>query len=317
MLEELLFTLPKDAREYLGKVLAYKYQERQLEKFETMRVALETTRELATSHFDASGPAVEIGRREELVNDQAELVDRALKAFIPWKKGPFKFFGTYIDSEWRSDLKWERLLNFLPELQYKRIADVGCNNGYYMLRMTEHRPKFVLGFEPVLRHWLAFDLLNTHARQQQLVFSPFGVETIDLFQRSFDVIFCLGILYHHRDPITLLAKMHHALDRKGSLIIDCQGIPGVESVALLPKTRYLGASGMWFLPTLSCLENWVRRAGFSSFTPFFDAPLSADEQRATQWAPIPSFAAFIDPNDPDSTIEGYPAPRRFYARAEK
>ena len=36
----------------------------------------------------------------------------------------------------------------IPELKNKIIADIGCNNGYYMFRMAAHSPKLVLGFEP-------------------------------------------------------------------------------------------------------------------------------------------------------------------------
>ena len=32
-----------------------------------------------------------------------------LKTLHPWRKGPFRFFSTHIDTEWRSNLKWDRL----------------------------------------------------------------------------------------------------------------------------------------------------------------------------------------------------------------
>jgi tRNA (mo5U34)-methyltransferase len=48
---------------------------------------------------------------------------------------------------------------------------------------------------------------------------------------------------------------------------------------------------------------------------FFSEKLSTDEQRSTAWANIPSLQEALDPNDPQKTIEGYPAPCRFYVRA--
>ncbi len=44
---------------------------------------------------------------------------------------------------------------------------------------------------------------------------------------------------------------------------------------------------------------------------------STDEQRSTQWMQFHSLAQFLDPQDPDKTIEGYPAPRRAIITANK
>jgi tRNA (mo5U34)-methyltransferase len=149
-----------------------------------------------------------------------------------------------------------------------------------------------------------------------LDFEMFGVEHVDHFSGVFDSIFCLGILYHHTDPVGLLRKMAKALRSRGRLFIDCQGIPGTDPVALTPAGRYAGAGGVWFLPTRSCLENWIRRAGFSRMTWIHAEPLSIEEQRTTEWAPVRSLADFLDPQDRSRTIEGYPAPQRFYVMVQ-
>ncbi|MBU2323874.1 MAG: DUF1698 domain-containing protein, partial [Gammaproteobacteria bacterium] len=61
-------------------------------------------------------------------------LDSALRGLIPWRKGPFNLFGVHIDTEWRSDWKWQRVAPHL-DLAGKRVLDVGCGNGYYMWRM--------------------------------------------------------------------------------------------------------------------------------------------------------------------------------------
>ncbi|SMF76327.1 tRNA 5-methoxyuridine(34)/uridine 5-oxyacetic acid(34) synthase CmoB [Pseudobacteriovorax antillogorgiicola] len=244
-----------------------------------------------------------------------EQLEESLKAFIPWKKGPFNLFGTQIDSEWRSDLKWQRLQPAIGSLEDHVVADIGCHNGYFMFRMVPERPKAVIGFEPVAKHWFNFQLLNRYAQQSHLYFELFGVEHMDLFPKSFDTIFCLGILYHHTDPIGLLRKMRESLRKRGQLFIDCQGIAGDEPVAFVPPGKYAGARGIWFLPTLSCLENWVRRAGFQKIEVIFSEQLSTDEQRSSPWAPINSLAQSLSPCG-TKTIEGHPAPYRFYLKAK-
>ncbi len=280
------------------------------------RAAAYQTRDFSPSSVQLDQNSVILGQHSDLSHEQHHLLQQALDTFRPWKKGPFTLFGTDIDAEWRSDWKWSRIAPHLS-LQGKRIADIGCHNGYFMFRMAHHDPACVIGFEPYAKHYWAFQLLQQWTRLDNLHFELFGVEHTDLFSGFFDTIFCLGILYHHTDPIGLLRKMRQALTPQGEIIIDCQGIPGDEPVALMPRQRYAKARGIWFLPTQSCLEHWIARAGFTDLRCLFAAPLSTEEQRRTPWADVDSLAEFLDPHDPSRTAEGYPAPWRFYIHARR
>lgn len=276
------------------------------------QAALSQVQHLRVQHLDASGPAVQIGHQDELNAAEGQLLKEALAAFIPWKKGPFSICGHDIDAEWRSDWKWQRLWPAVHSLDQQVVADIGCNNGYYMYRMLAAGAAKVIGFEPMARHALHFQFLQSLYPTPALDFELLGIEHIDLFSEVFDTIFCLGILYHHTDPVGLLRKMARALKYRGRIFIDCQGIAGDESVALTPAGRYAGAGGVWFLPTKTCLENWIRRAGYTRIRWIHAAELERAEQRTTAWAPVKSLADFLDPTDPQRTIEGYPAPQRFY-----
>ena len=55
---------------------------------------------------DLSADTLRIGQPGEV--DPAE-VKAALQGLIPWRKGPFDFFGVHIDTEWHSDWKWQRV----------------------------------------------------------------------------------------------------------------------------------------------------------------------------------------------------------------
>lgn len=283
--------------------------------FQNLRTLRTGLNDIKASHIHLDKAVVELGVADDIPVSSQGTFEGFLQELMPWKKGPFNLCGTEIDAEWRSDVKWERLLPYVGSLQGKRIADIGCNNGYFMLRMAAEHPEFVIGFEPVVKHWYTFDFLNHLAQQPNLFFELLGVEHIDLFPNMFDVMFCLGILYHHTDPVSLLRKMRTALAKGGTLIIDCQGIPGEEPVALTPQNRYAGATGIWFLPTESCLRHWLSRAGFQKVEVFYNEVLSPEEQRSSAWAPIKSLADFLDPVDSTRTVEGYPAPRRFYLLA--
>jgi len=76
-------------------------------------------------------------------------------------------------------------------------------------------------------------------------------------------------------------------------------------------------TGVYFLPTLNTLKNWLQRANFKTFEVIFSEELSTDEQRTTEWAPVRSLKESLDPNDDSKTIEGYPRAHRFYIKCRK
>ncbi|MGI6656975.1 MAG: tRNA 5-methoxyuridine(34)/uridine 5-oxyacetic acid(34) synthase CmoB [Desulfobulbus sp.] len=270
---------------------------------------------LRASSCTFSEAVVRIGAASDLAPDDHRRLHDILRGLMPWRKGPFSIFGIDIDAEWQSNRKWERIVPELPDLRGKIIADIGCNNGYYMFRMVPYRPALVVGFEPYVQHYATFNLLNTFAGQDNLRVELLGIEHLPLFPASFDVIFCLGILYHRPSPIQCLRDLYAALRPGGVLIIESQAIPGDEPVALFPARTYAKAPGTWFVPTASCLCNWLARCGFADIHLFCDHAMSSEEQRRTEWMQFESYQDFIDKDNPTLTIEGYPAPRRIFLKA--
>ncbi len=270
---------------------------------------------ISARSLDFTQDAVRIGAPGEITAEELARVEAALRAFMPWRKGPFQVFGIDIDAEWQSQRKWERVLPVLPSLEGKVVADIGCNNGYYMFRMAAHEPAMVLGFEPFVQHYFAFKTLNGLAGQENLHVEPFGVEEIGLFPASFDCIFLMGIIYHRISPVEMLRDLKKAIKPGGTLIVESQAIPGELPVALFPDKTYAKVPGTYFVPTAPCLINWLKRAGFEAIELFAEHPMSSVEQRRTDWMTFESYADFIDPADPGRTVEGYPAPWRIYLKA--
>lgn len=279
--------------------------------------AMERLCSCKAQHLDFSGSQVIIGAGKERTQHQQNKIRTDLQTFMPWRKGPFSVFGIHIDAEWRSNWKWDRLQSELPELNGKNILDVGCNNGYYMFRMAHHNPRFVLGIDPTVPTHLAFRALNGMAGVPCLHHELLGVEHVHLFPDCFDVIFLMGILYHHPSPLDILKQVRCALKPGGTLLLETQGIPGNEPVALFPVKRYARVPGTYFVPTGPCVENLMKRAGFKGVKIFDSHPMSDEEQRKTDWMVYQSYNDFLDPDDATRTVEGYPAPIRIYARAAR
>ncbi len=270
--------------------------------------------------WDGRGPAVDFGGELPLSPGDEKHLRGALTALMPWRKGPFRYFGIDIDSEWRSDWKWDRILQGADlDLRGKRIADVGCNNLYYAYRLLAREPEIELlyAIDPLTRYYFSYALNRRLRRHPQLRFDLFGVEDLPLYPGFFDTILYMGILYHRRDPMKSLSEVKGALRKGGQLILESAGIPGKEPVCLFPEDRYMKAPGYWFLPTVSALEAMVRRAGFRQVRTSSAEPLTTAEQRQTPWAVFQSLDHFLDPEDPSKTVEGYPAPLRIVLTARK
>jgi tRNA (mo5U34)-methyltransferase len=273
--------------------------------------------EYRAEYVDCSRDTIIIGKAEEVSDHERQQITEKLKAFMPWRKGPFSVFGVNIDAEWRSERKWQRLLPELPDLTDKVIADIGCNNGYYMFRMAESQPRLILGFEPSVQHYYCFKALNAMAGRQEIDIDLLGVEHLSLFDNCFDVVFLMGIIYHRPSPIDTLRDILSALKPGGTLIVESQAIPGEAPFALFPDETYAKVPGTYFVPTGNCLYNWMKKAGFVDINLFCTHPMSSAEQRQTDWMTFESYNDFIDPANRQLTVEGYPAPYRVFIKGRK
>ena len=141
-----------------------------------------------------------------------------------------------------------------------------------------------------------------------------GIEHMPGFADMFDTLFCLGVLYHRSDPIVALKALKQSLKRGGELFLDTFMIEGEEPVCLVPESTYSKIPNIHFIPTITALEHWCKRAGFERFEVLAVVKTETDEQRKTPWIDGQSLESFLDPSDPERTVEGYPAPRRVYIR---
>ena len=266
--------------------------------------------EVSPGCCDCDRDQVQIGTRTDLTDDRLQLLVSALRKCMPWRKGPFRIFGVDIDSEWVSWLKWDRLKNHIQPLTGRRILDIGSSNGYYMFRMAPARPEMVLGIEPYLTFYFQYRLLDRYAALPDLYCLPVKLDELPLLEGFFDTIFCMGVLYHHRAPHDGLARIRAMLRSGGELVLETLIMPGEEEVALSPRDRYGKMNNVYFIPTVPCLMNWLRRSGFRTLRCIDVTPTTLMEQRRTEWVDTESLADFLDPRNRCRTVEGYPAPVR-------
>ena len=247
-------------------------------------------------------------------NQNLQIKETAL-LMKPWRKGPFQINDLFIDSEWQSQIKYNLLEPYF-NLKDKIVGDIGCNNGYYLFRMLSHEPKKLIGFDPSAIYYSQFQFLN-HFIQSEIVYELLGVEHVEFYEHKFDILFCLGVLYHRSDPVAMLKSLYKGLNKGGELILDTFMIDGEEEMCLTPKDRYSKIPNIYFVPTIPALINWCSRAGFESVEILETMVTHVKEQRKTEWIDTQSLEDFLDPNDKTKTVEGYPAPKRVYIKAIK
>ena len=281
-----------------------------------MRDALKNIQTINTNDLEIKlDDWVTAGNSENITSDELSMLEKNLEAVIPWRKGPFNLCGVELDSEWQSNLKYNLLQKHF-DLKDKIVGDVGCNNGYYMFRMLEQKPKRLVGFDPSAIFKTQFDIVN-HFIKSDIKYELLGVEHLEFYEHKFDMIFMLGVLYHRSDPIASLKSLNRALNKGGEIIVDSFMIDGDDEVALCPESRYAMIPNVYFLPTVNCFKNWLKRAGFTDIELIEITTTDDKEQRVTKWTFGMSLDDFRDPQDPTKTIEGYPAPKRAYLKARK
>ncbi len=258
---------------------------------------------------------VELGDVVKVSGKTEDNITNIAKMMMPWRKGPFELFDTHIDAEWKSNIKYNLLRKHF-NLKDKKVADIGCNNGYYLFRMQEDKPKLLVGFDPSPLYKTQFDFIN-HFVKSKIVYELLGVEHLEIYDEKFDTIFCLGVLYHRSDPVAMLKSLFKGLENKGEVILDTFYINGEEEMCLCPESSYSKIPNIYFVPTIPALKNWCLRAGFSSFEVLETSTTDAQEQRRTPWIEGQSLEDFLDKDDKTKTIEGYSAPQRVYVKLIK
>lgn len=284
-----------------------------------LKEAFESLPDVLPSSVSFSEDSVRIGLFDDLAAENREIFLNILKAMIPWRKGPFSLFGVDVDTEWRSFLKWNRVRSEMAPLQGRKVLDIGASNGYYLFRMIPEKPALALGIEPFLPYYYQFQLVQQYADKRNLFMLPIGFEELPPMPGFFDTVFCMGVLYHRRSPVTFLQEMRPFLREGGELVLETLVIEGDEPVSHTPLGRYAKMRHVYFLPTINCLSRWLNHAGFEDVRCVDVTYTTLNEQRRTDWAFDESLDDFLHPENPKKTIEGEPAPLRalVLARAKK
>ncbi len=291
------------------------YKENLHGEFHQWQKTIKNLPEAKASDFDIV-EKVRFGQESDLNLGQQKRLNALLKNFMPWRKGPYELFGIDLNTEWRSDWKWDRLLPHISPLKNRTVLDVGCGNGYHMWRMLGEEADLVVGADPSQLFLAQFQCFQKYHPSNDIHLLPLGIEELPESE-TFDTVFSMGVLYHRRSPIDFLYQLKSQLRKGGELVLETIVIDGDKNHVLVPGERYAKMRNVWFIPSTEALIHWLERVGFKDVKQVDLSTTNFDEQRKTQWMPNESLSDFLDPNDSNLTIEGYPAPQRTVIIATK
>jgi tRNA (mo5U34)-methyltransferase len=257
--------------------------------------------DLDTSAVTASGAVI----AEKVIE-----LETVLRGLHPWRKGPYSLFGVNIDTEWRSDFKWDRFAHAIDSLEGRRVLDVGCGSGYHCWRMKGAGAAEVIGIDPTPLFVLQFKAIQHYLNIDTVHVLPLTLEQLPPKLKAFDTTFSMGVLYHRRSPIDHLTDLRDTLVSGGQLVLETLVVEGDEDAVFVPPDRYARMGNVWFLPSPSALMKWISKVGFIDVTLIDVSETTVAEQRSTDWMTFYSLSNFLDSADHNKTVEGHPAPMR-------
>ncbi|MGV3002517.1 tRNA 5-methoxyuridine(34)/uridine 5-oxyacetic acid(34) synthase CmoB [Vibrio sp. E150_018] len=277
--------------------------------FERWVKALNKITDIKPDNIDITSQ-VRITNNQPFALGEQKKLESLLRTFHPWRKGPYHVHGLDIETEWRSDWKWDRVLPHISDLKHRSVLDVGCGNGYHMWRMLGAGARLCVGIDPSHLFLIQFEAIRKlMGGDQRAHLLPLGIEQLPEL-KAFDTVFSMGVLYHRRSPLDHLLQLKNQLVSGGELVLETLVIEGDENAVLVPEDRYAQMRNVYFFPSAKALKVWLEKCGFIDVKIVDENVTSTEEQRSTNWMTHNSLPDYLDPNDPSKTVEGHPAPRR-------
>ncbi|MGE4285006.1 MAG: tRNA 5-methoxyuridine(34)/uridine 5-oxyacetic acid(34) synthase CmoB [Phycisphaerae bacterium] len=264
---------------------------------------------LPAGKADFTSDAVTCGTNSLPAQDKSVFTS-ALMRLHPWRKGPFCLHGVYIDTEWRSCMKWDRIVGQIAPLEGRKVLDIGCGNGYYGYRMLGAGAEFVLGIDPTMLFVAQSIALNKAIGESRNAVLPLGIDELPEQMKCFDTVFSMGVLYHRRDPVAHIKRLAGTVRSGGQVVLETIVIDEEPELLFIPKGRYAKMRNLWNLASPAMITGWLEKAGLKNVRLVDKTLTTTAEQRKTDWMTFESLADFLNPADHTHTIEGLPAPVR-------
>ena len=199
----------------------------------------------------------------------------------------------YMSLEWQRE-RWSRF-PIPPDLSGKRVLDIGAWDGWFSFE-AERRGAAVTSvdcLEQANYVWLHGKL---GSKADYRILDLFELPWLDL--GKFDIVFCLGVLYHLRHPLwglEILCKLATEVVIVETFVTDGstwqEHVNDIPTMEFYETTELNGNFDNWIGPTVGCVLALCRAAGFARVE-----LIAADHENAVvacfrKWQPEPAETA--------------------------
>ena len=171
-------------------------------------------------------------------------------------------------SHGKNMVKWSRIETFINtiDIKGKRVFDVGCNEGFFSLKLKESGAKEVVGVD-------ADELRIKKAKfvSEALETSNISYEIVDIFDKSiekyghFDFVLCMGFLHRVPYPYKAIQQLAKISD---TILFEWKSLK--EGDFNSPIMKFCGGvskdsnkySGLYWLPSVRCVTDILKASGF-------------------------------------------------------
>lgn len=166
-------------------------------------------------------------------------------------------------------IRWEAIESAFPaSFAGKTVLDVGCNAGFFSFLAAERGAKDVCGIDTNSKYIEQAKFAND-VRGDNVDFRVCKVNELHSLNKSFDVTFCIGLLYHIGDIWGAIREISNVTSEmavvESAILRDELEMP-LMHVTINSKT----APGIWH-PNIAALRQLFEAAGFSRTEPLFMA----------------------------------------------
>jgi len=186
---------------------------------------------------------------------------------------PIDLGGVVTRPEWYVRRRFRRRLQLLQiptDLRGKTVLDIGAWDGFFSFECERRGASRVVAIDSYAwdHHGMDGFLLAHEVLRSKVEYVHLAAEAIDpATLGTFDLVLCLGVLYHLRSPITVLERIRKVT--AGTLICETHAlVPAFHE--RYPLISFFPGDGQGFnlpyefcaVPTLECLRQMLQAAGF-------------------------------------------------------
>ncbi len=173
--------------------------------------------------------------------------------------------------------RFEEIATAIPaDLTGKSVLDIGCNAGFLAFEAKDRGADYVCGVD-LKQGYIDQARFCAEVRNQELDFRVLSIYELESLQRSFDLVFCVGILYHCQYLLEAVEQASRIT--ADTLIVETAIHPAHLD---LPLVRYVRSSGYggaqaegaarlpghWH-PNMTALTDMFLEQGFASVEQLF------------------------------------------------